>query len=267
MRRSTTNHLLSLGLLSLGTLALAPGCADNNSSLFLVGVIDIDAAACLAKPDTTGSLLASGTLDLSFTSSYTATLLVGNQLTQRGSREQLRTETSRITLRGAEVTLTTLDNGQTLGGRSFSTVGTGFVDAAAGDIPSYGVMSVNLIPTPLGLSIAVEKPPVVLAKIRVFGDTLGGTAITSGELDFPIRVCRGCLVSYPASAAETAGATAPYLCSRATTAAAATAAAPCVTGQDRPFSCTLCSSASDVCRDPKNNCFYNVTTANCTAPP
>jgi hypothetical protein len=263
MRRSTTNHLLSLGLLTLGTLGLIPGCADNNSSLFVVGVIDIDAATCLAKPDTTATLLANGTMDLAFTSSYTANLLVGNQLTQRGSREQVRTETSRITLRGAEVTLTTLD-GQTLGKGSFSTVGTGFVDAASGDVPAYGVMSVNLIPPALGSSVAVENARVVLAKVRVFGDTLGGSAITSSELDFPINVCRGCLVRYPASAADPAqGAGAPYLCSKATTATTATDSAPCVTGQDQPFSCTLCSSASDVCRDPKNNCSYTPTPANC----
>ena len=33
----------------------------------------------------------------------TPALIVGNQLTQRGSRERLRTETSKVALKGAEV--------------------------------------------------------------------------------------------------------------------------------------------------------------------
>ncbi len=161
--------LLPAFLLTLGSLALIPSCADNNSSLFVVGVMSIDASSCLAKPDNTAVALAEGVMDVAFTSSYSAWVLVGNQLTERGSREQLRTETSRIALRGAEVTLTTLD-GYTLG--NYSTVGSGFVDASAGDVPAYAAMAVNVIPSALGTTDAVLNAGIVLAKIRVFGDTL-----------------------------------------------------------------------------------------------
>lgn len=257
MRRSTTKYLLSVGLLSLGTLALIPSCVDNNSSLFVVGVIDVDASTCIAKPDTTVVTLASGTLDVAFASSYTAFLLVGNQLTQRGSREQLRTETSRISLRGAEVTLTTLD-GKTLG--NYSTVGTGFVNSASGDTPSYAAMSVNLIPPALGANPAVRSAKVVLAKIRVFGDTLGGAAITSSELDFPINICEGCLVRYPASAYDVGlPAGSAYLCTTGTSTTATADTPPCVQGQDQPFSCTFCSASYELCRNPAKNPSYSTT--------
>ncbi|HEY0466114.1 MAG TPA: hypothetical protein VGC79_18015, partial [Polyangiaceae bacterium] len=132
MRRSTTKTLLPALLLTLGSLPLIPSCADNNSSMFVVGVIALDPATCVAKPDTSATFLPGGIMDVAFTQSYTGFVLVGNQLTERGSREQLRTETSHVALRGAEVTLTTLD-GKTLG--NYSTVGTGFVNAAAGDVP------------------------------------------------------------------------------------------------------------------------------------
>ena len=255
MRRSTTKYLLSVGLLSLGTLALIPSCADNNSSLFVVGVIRLDPSTCVAKPDTTVVTLATGTLDVAFASSYTAFVLVGNQLTQRGSREQLRTETSRVSLRGAEVTLTTLD-GKSLG--NYSTVGTGFVDSASGDTPAYAAMSVNLIPPALGTNPAVRAAKVVLAKIRVFGDTLGGTAITSSELDFPINICDGCLVRYPASAYDVGlPAGSAYLCSRGTSMTANADTAPCMTGQDEAFSCTFCSASYELCRDPAKNPSYS----------
>ena len=263
MRRSKTKYLLTAGLLTLGTLAFAPSCATNDSSMFIVGVIDIDLSTCLAKPDTTAALLAGGVLDTAFKQDYTAFLLVGNQLTQRGSREQLRTETSRVSLRGAEVTLTTLagdeiqltktnSTGQTTKSPAhFSTVGTGFVDAASGDAPSYAAVAVNLIPAAV---VANGLPGQVLAKVRVFGNTLGGKAVTSSELDFPITVCNGCLVTYPAQGDPTAT---TYMCpTPSSTDMTSATTGPCVQGQDVPFSCTLCSGAYDLCKDPKKNPAY-----------
>ena len=263
MRRSKTKYLLTAGLLTLGSLVFAPGCATNDSSMFVVGVIDIDQSTCIAKPDTTAAMLAAGVLDTAFKQDYTAFLLVGNQLTQQGSREQLRTETSRVELRGAEVTLTTLAGNDikiTQNGKSttahFSTVGTGFVDAAAGDAPSYAAMSVNLIPAAVVASGAL--PGQVLAKIRVFGDTLGGKAVTSSELDFPITICNGCLVTYPAEGDPTAT---TYMCpTPSATDTSSAAAGPCVFGQDASFSCTLCSAAYDACKDPKKNKSYTPAT-------
>ena len=257
MRRSTSKSLLPAFLLTLGAFALVPGCADNNSSLFVVGVMLLDTTTCVAKPDNTAVMLAEGVMDVAFTSSYTAFVLVGNQLTQRGSREQLRTETSRVSLRGAEVTLTTLD-GKELG--NYSTVGTGFVDAAAGDVPAYAAMAVNVIPSALGSSPSLLSAGVVLAKIRVFGDTLGNVSVTSSELDFPIRVCKGCLVSYPADAADPSQPVGePYLCTTAASTTQTTEAGPCVVGQDRSFSCTSCSASVSLCRDPSQNPSYGPT--------
>ena len=261
MRRSKTKYLLTAGLLTLGTLAFAPSCATNDSSMFIVGVIDIDLSTCLAKPDTTAALLSGGVLDTAFRQDYTAFLLVGNQLTQRGSREQLRTETSRVSLRGAEVTLTTLAGKDIALSPTttahFSTVGTGFVDPAAGDAPSYAAVSVNLIPAAVVASGAL--PAQVLAKIRVFGDTLGGKAVTSSELDFPITVCQGCLVTYPAQGDPTST---TYMCpTPSSTDMTATTAGPCVQGQDVPFSCTMCSGAYDICKDPKKNPAYTPAAA------
>ncbi|MEP7048734.1 MAG: hypothetical protein ABJB12_00210 [Pseudomonadota bacterium] len=264
MRRSKTKYLLTAGLLTLGSLAFAPGCATNDSSMFVVGVIAINESACLAKPDTTAAMLPAGVLDTVFKQDYTAFLLVGNQLTQRGSREQLRTETSRVSLRGAEVTLTTLGGEDikitrtdaagktTTSSAHYSTVGTGFVDAAAGDAPSYAAVSVSLIPAAVAASGSL--PGQVLAKIRVFGNTLGGKSVTSSELDFPITICSGCLVTYPAQGDPTA---ATYMCPSPSAAdMASAAAAPCILGQDAPISCTLCSASYDACKDPTKNPAY-----------
>ncbi|HYQ29269.1 MAG TPA: hypothetical protein VER04_18685 [Polyangiaceae bacterium] len=258
MRRPTTKSLLPGFLLTLGSLALVPSCADNNSSLFLVGVMALDPATCIAKPDSTAALRPGGVLDVAFRSNYTAYVLVGNQLTERGSREQLRTETSRVTLRGAEVTLTTVD-GKTL--YTYSTVGTGFVDASAGDVPSYAAMSVDVIPSALSTKPEVRDAGTVLAKIRVFGDTLGNIPVTSSELDFPIRICEGCLITYPSADADTTlPVGSPYMC---TTAASTTTTTdevpPCIPGQDDSFPCTACSAALVICKDPSQNPSYGPT--------
>ena len=262
MRRSTTKYLLSAGLFTFGSITLMPSCAKNDSSMFVVGAIDISATTCMAKPDTTDALLAGGTMDTHFTQSYTAFLLVGNQLTQRGSREQLRTETSRVTLRGAEITLTGVDgsallgtSGQAIG--TYSTIGTGFVDASVGDTPSYGTMAVDIIPAGLIPKLA-SVPPVVLAKIRVFGDTLGGTSVTSSELDFPIAVCDGCLVQYPTEDNDpTKAAGTGYMCTTSASATSTSTGRPCIFGQDQAFPCSLCSATNDkLCVDPSQNPSY-----------
>ena len=255
MRRSTTKYLLSAGLLTFGSFILTPSCAKNDSSMFVIGAIDTAATTCTAKADTTDALLAGGTLDTAFTQSYTAALLVGNQLTQQANAEQLRTETSRISLRGAEVTLTDVAGAEVAGGH-YSTVGTGFVDASVGDAPSYGVMAISVIPD--GLLAKISAPPVVLAKIRVFGDTLGGTSITSSELDFPITICEGCLVVYPAEDDDPAQAmNATYKCATtASTTTTTTDVPPCIRGQDQSFACTDCSASLPLCRDPSQNPSY-----------
>jgi len=255
MRRSTTKSLLPALLLTLGSLPLIPSCADNNSSMFVVGVLALDKTTCVAKADNSSAILAGGVMDVAFTQSYTGFVLVGNQLTERGSREQLRTETSRVALRGAEVTLTTLD-GKVLG--NYSTVGTGFVDASAGDVPAYAAMSVNIIPSALGGNEALLNAGAVVAKIRVFGDTLGNIAVTSSELDFPIRVCKGCLVAYPTSAADpSVPVGSPYKCTTAASTTDTTSeAVPCIVGQDDSFSCTACSASLELCRDPTQNPSY-----------
>jgi len=254
MPRSTTKSLLPALLLTLGSIPLIPSCADNNSSMFVVGVMKLDDTTCSVKADATAPILAGGVMDVAFTQSYRGFLLVGNQLTQRGSREQIRTETSRVALRGAEVKLTTFD-GRLLG--NYSTVGTGFVDASAGDVAAYGAMSVDIIPSALGSNDALLEAGAVVAKIRVFGDTLGNIAITSSELDFPIRVCAGCLVTYPTSAADPSQpAGGGYLCTRAATTDTTTEAVPCRPGQDQSFACTACSAALDLCRDPTQNPSY-----------
>jgi hypothetical protein len=234
---------------SLALLGALSGCAENESSLFIVGVLSIDDNECVVEPRPEGPFLFSGTLDLALRTSYAAPLLVGNQLTERGSRNQLRTETSRIRLEGAEVTLEDA-NGGTIA--EFTTLGAGFAHPAQDTAPGYGGFLADLIPA--GAPVPEGQ---VVAAVKVFGTTLGGEELESAVLRFPIEVCTGCLVSYPPAAYDKdLPAGAAYLCATSPEKASgdnAEGVLGCFPGQDRPVSCIHCASFSDICRDPSLN--------------
>lgn len=255
MRRSSVKTLFAFAAVSFAAGAL-PSCATNDSMMYIVGVAARQSGSCAVKADLETTILAKGAMDRLLTSEYTAALMVGNQLTQRGSRERLRTETSKIALKGAEVRLENTQGAELV--PAFSAIGTGFVDASDSIDAAPAVMFATLIPA----SIAGSLPPgTVVSKVRVFGTTLGGEDVESAELLFPIQVCDGCLVSFPASARDLTADGDKYQCLLATddTSAAPTTddALPCQLGIDLPVPCTACSGLYDFCRSPDDNCAYN----------
>ena len=236
-------HLCAASIPALLAGTAGSGCADNESSLFVRAVLRLQAPECVAKADPSATVLLGGTLDVAFADTYRAALLVGNQLVRRGSRDQLRTETARISLRGAEVYIDTAGGDSIY---SFSIDGTGFADPGSGDEPGYGVMFVPLIPP--RASRQIEVGHVVTVRVKVYGRTLGGTEIESNELYFPIYVCSGCLVSFPLEADDPA--TPGYQCS-ADPEQAVGGDAPCWWGQDDAIVCTSCvTSHPGVCTEP-----------------
>jgi len=251
---------------ALGVTSTLTSCGGNSSSgqgvdkagrneklLFVVGVLVPDANSCTVKAERGSALLGKGVLDLALTSSYTATLLVGNQF-QSAASTPSAPQTERISLHGAEVELATA-NGTPLG--TYSTAGTGFVDTAA-DTSAYGSIPVTLVPAALreGVSLQGEEP--IVATVKVTGEALDGTSMTSSALTFPIDVCLGCLVQYPPNAADpTQPLGSTYKCVTYDPSGAESAPAPCIMGQDTAFSCTLCAASLELCRDPAQNPAYN----------
>jgi hypothetical protein len=250
---------LALSTLVGGGALATQGCEENESSLFIVGVLAIEETDCILTPEGNSLLRTSGVLDVSLRSSYTAGLLVGSQLTQRGSRDQLRTETARLSLRGAEVRLERSTGGVIA---EYTTIGTGFVHPAGGAEPGYGWMSVDLIPAgaPIGEGLLV-------ANVRVFGDTLGGDEIESNEYPYPIYVCNGCLVSYPVEAADTTQGPGVYLCAVRGEDTPVSEGQVCRLGQDVGVPCTDCAAQSAVCLDPCQNCSARSTGLDCSGSP
>lgn len=253
MRRFSPKPLLALALAGLGASVL-PSCATNDSMMFIIGVYARKQGSCQPQADADSPLWANGVMDRLFVSDYTAALLVGNQITERGSREQLRTETSRVSLKGAEVSLESL-RGVSLAA-PFTSTATGFIDAASGTQPALSVMYASLIPA----SIAADLDEgIVVAKVRVFGETLGGQEVESSELSFPIEICDGCLISYPTSARDLLADGVEYQCKVSTEdeRASGDVELPCQLGVDLPSPCTACSGVNQVCKTPICNPYYN----------
>lgn len=180
--------------LSLSLLAPALfGCADNDSSLFIRGVM-VPSQECSFEPSGSASLWTRGVLDVAFNDVYFAGLLIGNQLLPRGDPNKLRTETARILVRGAVVQVNTAA-GQNLA--EYTTNATGFADPARGEAPGWGVSMVALTPSGLlsrGDVADNDSWSELNIAVSVFGDTLGGDEIESNTFTFPLFVCDGCLL-------------------------------------------------------------------------
>jgi len=189
-------------------------------------------------------LLAHGVLDLGFATEYRSSLLLGNQVTPAGGASAGQS----VSLDNAEVNLT---SGEVPLLR-FTTTLTGFVPPGSGDTATYQASLASLIPSELSVSDGVRNAHDLVANVRVHGSTSDGAALTTNWLAFPITVCTGCLVQYPASAADPESSTAGYRCA-STSAVRSPPSVPCTLGQDVPFSCEICADTHPICRDPLLN--------------
>jgi hypothetical protein len=223
-------------------------CAENESSLFVIGVYALGQTQCIADPSSTAVLLASGTLDRTLRSSYNAAFLVGSHLTERGSRENLRTETSRLSIEGAHITLYSTTGEELV---RPDVAATGLINPASGTDPGLASVFAQLI-RPADLA-ALGPPGQAVVRIRIFGTTLGGQEIESGDYDFPIQICDGCLITYPSDSADPTAPPGQYLCSPAADTMSEETNLICHPGQDDYIPCTQCAGFNDACRDPALN--------------
>ena len=127
-------------------------------------------------------------MDVAYASEYDGELLVGNQLVSRGDQATMRPESARVQLYSADLTIFDA-GGATLS--SFSVPISGFVDVGSGNSPGYGVVHVPLIDAATGAAI----PPgqTVVSRVKIYGVTLGDIQVETGNWDFPIYVCAGCI--------------------------------------------------------------------------
>ncbi len=212
-------------ILLVGVVCCCTGCGgDTNdlgdvpdrTTLRLLGVAALDADDCTAWAG--AAMRASGVMDELLTSQYQAALAVEN------------TGDDDVAVRRAEVTVADTQGNELT---AFS--------ADAGGMALAGAASVTivpLIPSPQGL------PSHVTTTVSVVGETSSRT-VESLPLTFPIRICSGCLIVYPASADDTM--LPGYQCARP---ADTEPVAPCLFGQDEVVDCRLCATTIPECVKP-----------------
>jgi hypothetical protein len=219
----------------LGGMSLSLGsCAHNDDMLVIVGAMYAQPPDCSYSPSASSKLLLSGTVDLGFGGTYTAVLLVANQLASRGSKARLRAETSNVTINNAEVHL--LANGVTEIGY-FSVPASGYLAVGSGEDSGYGAIAVSVMPG----SVAVPSGTgYIIAEIQLQGTTLGGADIDSNLFRFEIfvvdsRIHNGGLVYYTSLDPDTNECSGSSVCTNTNHTVSS-----CYPGQDAPISCCDC---------------------------
>jgi hypothetical protein len=180
----------------LGTPALllalaAPGCVDNNVTLYIQQVQAPDPSNnCSVSNDPGATYYGTGVMDTQLaTGGYVATLLVANQLKARGNSDTMRPESNRVQLYQADVELFDGTGGSL---SSFSMPVSGFIDVSESTTPAYGLATVTLVDPATAASLAGQQTTVT-ARVKVYGQTLGGIDVETGYWDYTIQVCAGCL--------------------------------------------------------------------------
>ena len=231
MRRFLHRPCLSVGLLITGS-SLSFGCAENESMLFIGGVLAPNPPECEFMPDPGATTLLSGSVDPALTNIYRGVLLVGNQLVRRGSTDQLRTESARVSVEGTEVHVLTRDGDEV---DKYTVPASGDIPPASGQEAGYGAVGTDLLQP-----VRDYIDDVMVVSVQVYGKTLGGQPVESNWFTYPIHVQTwGSLIEYPLEAMSSDN--------RCVLAAQETTA-PCYAGQDGMTTCTLCGA--DVCTDP-----------------
>lgn len=188
---------------AVGVLATAftPACAENDQSIFVRMVLappsNRQNGTCLYTADPTQPKMSEGLVDAAVRDTYSSTLLVSNQLIPRGDANSTRAESNRVHINGAVVRVSD-PNGGAIG--EFTSLGSATIDPQVNNAPSFAPVNVDAIDPPtmakIAEGLAAGQSKLVVANIKAFGRTLGGVDVESGEFQFPIRVCNGCLVSF-----------------------------------------------------------------------
>jgi hypothetical protein len=265
MKRVWGHVLTGLALLAGGGAAFA-ACVHNDSSIFVQDVLApqvvANGQACVFTAAPTQNTLSSGTLDIDFRYEYDPTYLLGNQLVAEANSQQLVTETSTVTIQGAVVRITDAQGNQIT---TFTRLAAGTIYPAVGGVPGYAPISVTTIDTGTasglcgGLTAGNQCAGAsTSAKIlnsggivrlvtyaRFFGNTLGGRYVESGEFEFPVDVCKGCLISFSPQDINPAYPVPNCLGNSSLGTSSAQQSLPCVVGQDLAIDCLQCQAVYD----------------------
>jgi hypothetical protein len=239
---------VSTAAVAAAAAASIPACAHNDQTLYVQFALAPPTPTngqCTYDPVVTSPFLPRGTVDAALTPGYTPVFLLGNTNRSQGSLDNVQAETGRILVQGALVRVIDPADGSVWMDNTVLTTGT--IEPAAGTTSSYMAIPATIMDAKALAHFDPGKgQPAKLAVTYVtfYGQSTGGDSIESNEFQFPVDVCHGCLVSYPALDTNTL----QQYCSGKISSTSTTGGVACVTGQDQVVDCQHCFAiAPDVC--------------------
>jgi hypothetical protein len=182
-----------VGLAGLATFAAAPGCAEDQTMLYVRAIVPPTKGCGFdGSVDANVVALTWGMLDWSCKKEYSANILIANTMQRNPSNELRRTEANRVQIQTIEVNAI-LPGGAVV---AYDLPATAVIEPADGTTPGYAVVGVPLLPF---RKIEFSRIPgtglvkQVDFEIRVRGKTLGGNEVTSAPFLFPVRIGEGIL--------------------------------------------------------------------------
>ena len=274
--KSLLKLLVATGL-TAGVLSWVPSCrsftVDNNESIFVRQIQLPISPTCLTTPDPAAVAVFRGVLDVALSSRYQIAALVGNQMVARGDFKQTRAEPNRVLFKGADIHLFD-EKQQEVKGSPYSVLANGEVDPQTNGDAMYGLASLDLLPPVIGSKIhdalvAAGGATVKTyeAHFKIYGSTLGGTDVTTGEYAFAVDTCYGCTVIYPSDANEPSLAQPNCLKVQAggIVPVVGTQLPACIPGQDGVTDCRTCQG-NPVCAPCRKDAdCAGIGTARCAA--
>jgi hypothetical protein len=186
-------HLKHVGaallLAGCGSSIAASGCANDDSSLFIAGCLEVARDTCTATATATATYVGVASLAGGLGKPYICAAQVENQLVPTGNPMTLETETGRVNLQTADIKV--LDSTGNVyqrttfspGAAAFTVPIQGFIDVGDGTNPGLGVSFVEFIDsqTALDLSALAFKKGAQTVQVQVLlhGQSLGGENIHS----------------------------------------------------------------------------------------
>ncbi len=189
--------------------------ADSSASVFVRGIAALTPPTCIASAASDSPLLTSGLLDLGFSNTYAASLLVGSRLPPLASSTSRGPDPNEFTVGDVNITLRD-STGSVVATFDVTPSTAAVVTPAVSGAPSFSIVGLTLIPataiqsSSFGtlLSAAGPTEKVTLhATVSVSGGTFGGQMLSAPDFTFDVQTCYGCSVSFakagaPASASS-----------------------------------------------------------------
>ena len=239
------------GPVSVMALAAAlGGCAGDPVLIQQMQLPEYTPGGCAAPSNPARSRLDRGTFDVALRDRYVGRPLFRNPLSQP------------VIVRGVVMTIREGSPDGPLVGPTFSVYQTVTLPAADGS-PGYLAAEMEMIPTQVGLAlrsaVCRSAPPTaacpspradsldrsLLLTLTAFGETSSGSEFEAPPFTFPVRVCCGCLLTFPPESRAPESVHRSPNCDQGS---APQGPANCALGQDLPVDCRLCSGSNPRCQ-------------------